>query len=382
MIKSRTNLFSTLVVTLVLSGGVVSAEESKLTKPEIHADIAIQMEVYSEGDSIIYLGTVKSAQNAYVLRHATIEVEGMLSDHIEYNMEIGTATCQGTLMGFQIMEAGIFYKPYDFMKVGFMKGHIMRGFTLMEGCIELVPSEKPRFAKIMCPCHPMGAVVETDYSFDETTGITAQFAYLNGDGNNSIDDEHDINFGLIFHTPLPGLSVSGYYNDRSWEAFDDNEVDVKSYEGYRTGFGFNYDAHNAHLRSEYYHGRGFDGGPVDSVKMDALLAEVAYTFNFKQKKLPYIQPYIAYEWWDMFSNASSEVQEGVGNREQEQETSTDNDYVCSVIAFGVSMGLGSSDAKLRIEYKVPLAFADSKYGHALVEDDEASRLLVRLQIGI
>lgn len=390
MSKATAFMLAVSTMLLCLAAGAVPAEELTLgdvTPPEIHASVALQMENYYGGDTVVYFGHLKDAKSGFVIRHASVETIGQLGDYIEYNMEIGTATCQGSLMGLMLMEAGLFYKPFDFLKVGFMKGHIMRGFTLGEECIEQVPAEKPRFCKTITPCHPTGAVIETNYDINETMGITAQFAYLNGTSGKT-DNEHDINYGLIFHTPLQGLSISGYYNDWDWQAYDNREQGYNPYEGHRAGFGFNYDAYNVHLRSEYYHGRGFGGGPVDSVKMNALLAEVAYTFNLGHEKLSYIQPYVAYQWWDMFSNGdryldSTLDSSGRGVSDQYLYSYVDaGDYTCSYLAFGVSFGLGSSVAKLRIEYEVPLSFADDEYGHAVSEDNEANRLLIRLQTGI
>ncbi len=345
-----------LIVLSVMTFGIVAvvcADESIL--PEIHAEVALQSEMYIGDDDTVSGYLVPD--DKFVIRHATIEATGQLGTFIEYNMEIGSATCMGPGNQILLMEAGLFIKPFDFLKAGIIKGHIMRGFELYDECVNVITAEKPRFSKTFASCHPTGAVLETDYNFTGTMGIAAQFAYLDG-ATGTFDEEHDINLGLTFRTPLEGLSVAGFYTD--W--LQDFEFDGEPDNGSRMGYGLNFDRLNAHLRGEYYIGKGFYSPFGDSImtsedlKMNAFYVEGAYAVQTGSDVLPYIQPYVMYQSWDKASNV-------------------EGDHIYSYLTAGVSLGLGEYDAKLRIDYEMPLSAPDE-------EPEEAARLIVRVQGGI
>jgi hypothetical protein len=404
MINTAALHFSISIIMLMLITSIVSAEEkTTLTPPELHANVAMQLEVYSGGDSTYVTAIPRAAENATVIRHACIEAEGELGKYIEYGLEIGAASCQRG--GIMLMEAGVYYKPLPYLKMGLMKGHILRGFEIYEECINVTTAEKPVFAKKFSPCHPTGALIETDYDIDETMGIHVQFTYMNGVGG-SFEDEHDINLGFQFRTPLQGLAVGGFYTDWQWNRSRFNnyydslseqwvlETITDVYNGYRTGFGYNYDQFNVHLRGEYYlgkgfedrfysiekvedeghHGRGSSGAndeyvlrevPFEDTKMKACFIEGGYCIDIGQPQLSYIQPYIQYQWWDQSANL-------------------DDDYVFSFLTFGVTLGIGPNDSKLRIEYQTPLSFPDENMSGLIPysEEQAANRLIVRIQAGI
>jgi len=347
------NRCSTIGMTALFVVGAVFSGE--LTSPEIHAEVALQSEMYfGEDDSILgYL----VPDDAVIVRQAVIAVDGELGEYIEYLVEFGTATCMGKGAGVKRKHAVLLFKPCDFLKVGIMEDHAMRGFELHQCCMQVLTAEKPRFAMTLAPCHPLGAVIETDFDITGTMGIAAQFGYFNGSAG-TFDEEHDINLGLTFRTPFEGLSVAGFYTD--WQ--QDFEFDGEPDNGLRTGFGVDFNEFNAHLRGEYYIGKGFYSSFGDSImtsedlEMNAFYIEGAYAVQTGSDVLPYVQPYVMYQSWDKASNV-------------------DGDHEYSYLTTGISMGLGEYDARLRIDYEMPLSAPEDM-------PEEAARLIVRIQGGI
>lgn len=324
-----------------------------LKTPEIHLTVTVQTEFYFGEDDTI-LG-YQVPNNKFATRYAAIELEGELGKYVVYNLEMGTATCLGPGAAVNMMEAGIFFKPINFLKMGIMRGHIMRGFELYEGCMDVLTAEKPRFFKTFAPCHPTGAVMDLDYDFTETVGISAQLAYLNGTQKGTITEEHDLNLGIILCTPVPGFSIGGFYTDMQQDFEFDEELDKAS----RNGFGLNYDAFNVHLRGEYYLGKGFFSIYPDvlseDLEMRVFFFEGAYMWETGITALPYVEPYVMYQSWDKGYNVE-------GNQKY------------TYITAGLTLGLGSPNTKLRIDYEIPKEFPDDTY-------EEAARLIIRLQMG-
>ncbi len=236
-IATKLSMVAIFVVT------IAGASATEIPTPEIHGIIALQYRGYFGNDDI-EAGYVVPADEWFV-RFATIELIGKLSEHIEYNLEMGMARCPAsTTTSVRLMEAGFFFKPFDSLKIGMKKGHILRGFELHDRCLEILTAEKPRFATAFAPCHPVGGVILFDRDFAENMGLEAELALLNGPAGGTMDDEHDVNFGLIFRTPLPGLSIGGYYNDLSI----DFDFDCTKQKANRSSFGFNYDHIGIHLQ--------------------------------------------------------------------------------------------------------------------------------------
>ena len=349
----RTSLFLPFALLIMQSLNISDISAEELPLPEFHSEVTLQSEMYFGDDDTISGYLVPD--NKFVIRHAVIEAVGKLGNYIEYDMEIGSATCVGAGNQILLMEAGLFIKPLDFLKAGIMKGHIMRGFELHDECVHLITAEKPRFSFTFSPCHPTGLVIETDYDFTDAMGISAQLAYLDG-ATGTFDDEHDINLGLTFRTPIEGLSFGGFYTD--WQ--QDFEFDGEPDNGLRTGFGFDMNKFDAHLRGEYYLGKGFysnyENVSSKDLEMNAFYIEGAYMVKTGSNILPYVQPYVMYQSWDKASNV-------------------DGDYVYSYLTTGMSFGLGEYDAKLRIEYETPISAPDDA-------PEEARKLVIRIQGGI
>jgi len=322
-----------------------------LNTQDLHTTVAAQSELYF-GEDDTTLG-YQVPDNKFIVRYAAIELEGVLGEYVEYNLEIGSASCAGPGIGIIRMEASVFFKPFDFLKAGLMHGHIMRGFELGGECMDVLTAEKPRFFSAFAPCHPIGAVMELNYSFTEAMGISAELAYLNGQQKGTLDEEHDMNLGLIFRTPILGLSVGGFHSDIAQDFEYDNNPDKAS----RNGLGFNYDAFNVHIRGEYYIGKGFYSTYPDvsseDLEMSAYFAEIGYKWKTGNKIVSSVQPYMMYHSWDKAHNV-------------------EDDHKYTYLTAGATFGLGSPNTKLRIDYEVPIDSPPDTY-------DEASRLILRIQ---
>ncbi|MCD6162764.1 MAG: hypothetical protein J7K40_10175 [candidate division Zixibacteria bacterium] len=345
----------------------------EIEMPKFHVEVAVQSLIFS-GDDIVDDSTGMSIytvpSNRFEIRHAGFEIDGEISDYAEYCMEISVSTCGASSGAVSVSEASLFYKPLKFLKAGIMKGHSMRGFELYKECTDVLTAEKPRFATIFSQCHPTGAVIEADYDIDERMGIHAQAGYFNG-LSNSIDDEHDINMGLQFRTPVEGLAIGGFYTDWQWKVFDYAEMKNIPYDGSRMAFGALYENYNAHISGEYYLGTGFnDPNPIraaymisgdtlqsEDLEMNAFYVEGGYTLNTGQVMMPFMQPYLRYQSWNKAANA-------------------DGDNTLSYLTAGITLGLGSSETTLRIDYEMPLADT------GILGYDEANKLIVRMQGGL
>ncbi|MBN1151496.1 hypothetical protein JXA84_09805 [candidate division WOR-3 bacterium] len=320
--------------------------------PEMHATLSIQYNSYFGEDDTV-LGYLVPDDN-FEMRYAAVEFEDELNDYVEYNFGIGAASCQGSGSQISLMEAGIFFKPFDFVKFGFSKGHIMRGFEAYEGCPEVLTAEKPRFINTFSvSCHPMGAVILLDYNWTDLTGLSVQLSYLNGSQRNTAEKEHDINAGMVFRTPIQGLSLAGFYNDLKLDFEYDNTLDKAS----RSGFGFDYEDFNINLRGEYYTGKGFFSSypevKSEDLQMSAYYIEGGYKIKINSEIFPFIQPYMMYQSWDKANN-------------------TDGEHVWTYLTAGMTFGLGSENTKLRLDFETSLNFPEDT-------PREASRVLVRLQ---
>ncbi len=335
------------------------AGATELTGPEIHAGVTIQAEFF--GDGLPLLTSFGPHIDRYVVRHAAIGISGELGDRVEYDMEVGTATCVGGGQ-LRLMEGGVYYRITPQVRLGVAQGHVMRGFDLHQECVGLLTAEKPLWAFAVSPCHPAGVVCDFDFRTGDHAGIEGQLAYLNGAGE-TLDDEHDANIGLTFHTPLPGLSVSSFYNHVELDLGYSDDWKLLHGTGYRAGLGVDYQTDAIFLRGEYYTGRGFRRGvgvgeveiPIDPEdhEMMAYYVEGAYTISTGFDPLPSVQPYVRYQVWDRGSNDPEDLE-------------------FTYITAGVTVRLGEGVCSLRAEYEAPLATPED-------EDKEASRFVIRLQ---
>ncbi|MCD4819491.1 MAG: hypothetical protein K8S23_12450 [Candidatus Cloacimonetes bacterium] len=382
-------LFKLTVLVLMLQTMLFA----ELELPEIHTNIVIQAESYF-GDNVVVKDSAawnpdfettlyQVPDNKFAVRSATIEAEGKFKEKIEYNMEIGMATCSGgTGINILLMEAGLFYKPYEFMKIGFMKGHIMRGFEMHDECVGVLTAEKAHFlGAFKNQCHPTGFILEADYDFTESMGFETQIGILNGPQEMSFDKEYDRNIGLSLRTPLSGLSIGGYFNKIKQDFGNINPATNEPlYEkGHRFGFGADFDLNNIFVRGECFAGEGFSGSLVpdslksaDNLKMNAFYLEGAYTIKTNSEKIPYVQPYVMYQSWNKAADVNAFYWDNPA-------TFIDDNILCenfvsNYFTFGVTLGLDEEHTKLKIDYELPVIVPDN-------ESKEAGRLIVRLQTG-
>ncbi len=346
---SKSKQLTLLLLFLLLTTNAF-AMETEL--PEIHGSIVLQSEFYA-GENDNTTGYIVP-KDKFTVREVAIEIEGKLNENIEYVIEIGNATCMGGGTMVQLMESVIYYKYNSFLKIGFIKGHIMRGFELRAACADVLTLEKPTFGKPFPPCCPTCFVLNMDYNISEQMSLETEFAFLNG-VKGDFDTDRDINLGMVFHTPLSGLALAGYYNLIKQDFEFDNDPEV----GYRSSFGIDYDSNNILFRGEYYLAKAFYSSPNDSLgvnseelEMNAFYMQGAYKFNTEFERLSYIQPYIKYEYWDKASNSDIEIE---------------YTYLNAGITFGLN-----ENTKLKVNYETPLSAPDNK-------SDEADCVIIRLQ---
>jgi hypothetical protein len=365
-----------------------------------HLEMALQAESYSNGDSTYFIAKARRAESGFTIREGKILVEGIYEQYLEYNLEVGSASCLSG--GFIVMEAGILLKPLPHWKVGVTKGHVLRGFEMNQECVQLLTAEKPLFAMKYSPCHPLGAKVEFERDFGEHSGLLAQLVVAEGTGG-TLDDEHDINIGVHYRTPFPGFTLASSYTFWKWNApfvrkdsilapggaRDDYTIvwieDKAVYDGYRAIVGFDYDASNLQLRGEAFIGKAYKDlldipyyaeiwadssnatkiakAPFEELEMNAFLVQAGYTLPLNNGRFSYLQPYIQYQWWDQAANL-------------------DGDYQSAFLTIGFNVGIGPGDARFRIDYQTCLSFAGDGGLPGYGEDQHADRLLARLQVGI
>ncbi len=367
--------------------------------PSVHLEMALQAESFSNGDSTFFAGVAKSAESGFTIREAKMIVEGKYKAHLEYNFEFGNASCMDG--GFLLMGAGILYKPNSNWKVGITKGHVLRGFEMYADCVHLLTAEKPVFAKKFSPCHPLGATVEFERELGKNSGILAQLVAAEGSGG-TLDDEHDINFGVHYRTPVNGLTLAASYNSWKWNAQysrKDSIPDPKGsrddyvtfyvrdkaiYDGYRAILGVDYDANNIEFRSEVYIGRAFRdlldipyyrelwadssntakiaGAPYEDLEMRALLIEAGYRIPIDHEQIRHLLPYVQYQFWDQAANLDN------------------GDYKSAFVAVGFDLGIGPGSARFKVDYQTCINFADDGGIPGYSEEEYADRLLARLQL--
>jgi hypothetical protein len=282
------------------------------------------------------------------------------------------------------------------------KGHVLRGFELEQECVELLTAEKPVFAKKFSPCHPLGLAVEYEKDFGNSSGCLIQLVMAEGSGG-TMEDEYDINLGAKYRTPVDGLAFAGSCTLWRWNApysikdsvhtpdggrddYDYFWVPHKAiYDGYRATFGFDYDAHNLSLRGEGYIGKGFKdlldfpyyaaiwrdssniaqktGAPFEDLEMRAFYIQAGYSLNLPGDQLKYLRPYLQYQWWNQAANLSG-------------------DYNSTYLTVGLDFGIGPASTRFKVDYQMCLAYADDGALPGYGKDDQADRIIARLQVGL
>nr|MBN2277672.1 hypothetical protein [candidate division Zixibacteria bacterium] len=382
----------------LLAGQQESDEEIQL--PKVSAVVVLQGTAFFNGDSTYFAGSEKPADNGFDIRDAMIVVDGQYRDHLEYNLEVGSALCLDG--GFMVMEAGVLYKFFPYLKAGFTKGHVLRGFEMHQECIELLSAEKPLFAKKFSPCHPLGAIIEYERDFENGTGCLVQLVMAEGSGG-TLEDEYDINIGAQYRTPVEGLSFAGSFTLWRWNSsysVKDSVHDPNGgrddflyswipktmiYDGYRASFGFDYNANNFLIRGEGYIGKGFKDlldipyysaiwkdssnmakvtkAPFEDLKMRAFYIQAGYSISLKNDNIKYVRPYVQYQWWN-------------------QAADLDGDYTSSYLTVGVDFGIGPGYTRIKFDYQTCLVYAEDGALPGYDEEFQADRLMMRLQFGV
>jgi hypothetical protein len=263
---------------------------AQIESPQTHISIMLDGKVY-EGDRANDGGY--DYANRFQLRKAELGFEGSFNDRIEYSVALGMCTCSGSSSSVDIMEAEIMYSVLPQFQLGIAKGHVNRGFAALTECGARLASEKPNFTKTFGTCHPMGFVADYQLEFGSNASLETEIAYMNGT-NDTMNKEHDINFGFMLLPPITGLSVSGLYNHTNRKYYD-SEFNPYYKVGQRYGCGLEYIAHSVWLTGEYQRGKGFDR---PEQKMQAWYAQLGYEVKTKLATLPAIQPYALVETWN------------------------------------------------------------------------------------
>ncbi len=319
----------------------------QLEMPKIHAGIMLDSKFYSgdHANSGDYNTT-----NRYQVRKAAFEVYGRLDEQISYSIEAGISTCVGAGTNLKLMNAVIEYEWNENITLALQQGHVLRGFSGVTECSDRIPLERPVFYTSMTTCHPTGFVANFYYDLPANTSIEFEAGLMNGT-TETLDGEHDFNFGAIYTSPIPGLSVTGVYNHTSANYYIDGKNQSK--DGNRIIAGLKYELDNLSLSGEYYTGEGFD---TYDREYDAyyLLAAYRIDTNFTSK-ISYIQPYARYTFWDKAA-----------------EDDIDNQY--TFLDLGINISL-SSTTKLKLGYQKNLDQPEEF-------KESPSCLMARLQINI
>lgn len=285
---------------VILSFLMVISASAELKLPNFNGSVVLDSRFYS-GDNAN--ANDYQTSDRFQVRKATLSLSGEVDEDFSYALEIGNATCVGSGDQIQLMEAEVGYNIIDEVKIGFHKGHVLRGFASDVECGEQLALEKPIFHQSFSACHPTGAFAEGIFSFDNNMGLEVQLSFLNGRAG-TINDEKEVNLGFIFDTPLKGLAVSGAYTHVDAIYYDGN-FEEYSEDGYRAFGGVKYEDYGIIFISEYYKGEGFQ---KDDQVMDAWYAEAGYAFKTGLKKLKFIQPFAKYEFWDKDSDNDADTE--------------------------------------------------------------------------
>lgn len=339
-----------------------------LPMPEIHASLVLDAYAIDD-DRPTTLTTFHPGTDRIAVREASLALEGVYGDRVEYALEAGTATCQGNT-NFQLLEAGIMVRLAGGLRVGYKKAHVRRGYALFGECTDQLTAEKPVYSGVLAPCHPTGCFVEMDRSLGGWE-VEAQLAVLNG-ANGTLDGEHDVNLGATVHTPVQGVSLTGYYDDIEFLTGDMVDQAFLSGDGSRAGLGCDIRRGPFRFRAEHYWADGFpmqvigpatSGSPRDDLlkhyedhAMRAWYAQAGVDIPTGTAAVPSLRPYVRYQWWD-------------------RDEDSDGDAVSEYLTLGVLVPIEDTGATFRVDYETPTGTPDDL-------EEEAARLTARLQFSI
>ncbi len=333
--------------------------------PTVDAHIVLQLETFHDGDESLLDPSTGQADRITV-REAMLEFSGRLGSRVTYDLEAGTSQCPASGSGGPEMilhDASIFYSLTPDLRVGMLKGHILKGFMLKEECTDDLAGEKTRFAPLFSPCHPTGVAAEFEVGLGGTSALSGQASYMNGT-DLTLEEEHDANLGLIFHTPVAGLSLGGFYNHirTNLGTFDPETYETVYGKGYRAGLGCDFTRGGLAFRSEYYLGRAFTKGaggapeienPEDR-EMTAFYAQTGFTVPTGLASIPRVEPYVRFQHWN-------------------QTADLDDRHDWSFWTVGTRLHLIEDASFLRLEYE---AVGSRPSG----TPRPADRLIIRLQL--
>jgi hypothetical protein len=159
--------------------------------------------------------------------------------------------------------------------------------------------------------------------------------------------------------------------------------DQAVYSGYRGVLGLDYKGDKLQLRTEGYIGKAFQdlldipyyadlwadsssaakiaSAPYEDMEMKAFMAQAGYKIGLGSGPSRYLQPYIQYQWWDQAANLTG-------------------DYASSYLTLGANLDLGAGAARFKVDYQTCLDFADDGGIPGYSEDQQADRLIARLQL--
>ncbi len=285
----------TLALCLILvSLTVIHAFE----KPNIHTSVMLDA-LHYDGDNANQ-GAYDTA-NRVQIRKAELGLEGALAEYMNYEIAFGVSTCQGGGIDFKLMEAVLEYElPYNII-VAIQQGHVLRGIAGSTECSDRMTLEKPIFHTSLFNCHPTGIVVRTVQELGMESEVEFEAAFMNG-GNQTMSDEWDFNYGLIYRTPLQGLSVALDYNHVG-RIYYDNLGQIYTRAGSRMIGGLSYEDYNITVAGEYFAVKGYT---TEEDEMSAYYAMLGYSFPVDSDRIKAIQPYAMYEYWDKDSANDTE----------------------------------------------------------------------------
>lgn len=280
-----------IIVLVVVLSSVIGLF-AEFQKPEFHSVIMLDARFFSGENN--NNGNYNNA-NRFQVRKASLAFEGLITDRVEYDLEIGLSGCTSGSGGDQIklMDVAVMYEFMDDFKFGIKQGHIINGYASLTGCSSRLTLEKPEAVKSFGSCNAFGFVINKYTPIGDIMALEAELAILNGT-KGTLNGEGQYNFGLIFDTFIQGLSLLGSYN-YTQNIYYDSSYEEYTEDGYRFVAGANYQNNNIWLTAEYYTGEGFVN---DDQQMNTWYAQAGYDFRIGWEFLNSVQPYARYEFWD------------------------------------------------------------------------------------
>lgn len=269
---------------------LVGSAYSDFEFPKVHTGISL--------DGKAYFGKNSNKENydftnRFQVRKATLSLNGVLEKNFSYEAEFGVSTCVGSTDQMKLIEAEITYNFSDEHSISFRKGHMMQSFVSVTGCDKRMSPEKPTFVKSFSTCHPFGVAINSEFMITDDFMIETEVSLANGPSE-TLNDENEINLGVLARTPIDGLSLIGSYNLTRKSYYDEN-YEQYNRTGYRAIGGLNYENFNFWFTGEYFMGEGFT---TDKHEMNAVYTQLGYNFKFKNSFIESILPFVKYEIWD------------------------------------------------------------------------------------